>query len=84
MPTHAHTHVDTPTHCITCASWLQVGLSAYMAFAAANAAREAGYGIICNEFNSQETRITSVVWLFYMSKVRLPCVLSCLKRIVNV
>lgn len=47
---------------------MQVCLSGYMAVAAATYAYAAGYGVVCNEFDPAETRITTVQWLFYVSK----------------
>jgi len=49
---------------------MQVALSAYMAIAAAWYAYEAGYGIACNEFDPKEENISTVIWIFYVSKVR--------------
>ena len=48
----------------------QVCLSGYMAIAAIYYAYGAGYGVICNPFETQEKNITFVQWLFYFSKVR--------------
>jgi elongation of very long chain fatty acids protein 4 len=48
---------------------VQIGVSAYMAVAAAYYASQAGYGLICNEFDPQEQNITFVQWVFYVSKI---------------
>jgi hypothetical protein len=47
----------------------QVCLSAYMAVAAAYYAYKNGYPLVCAPFEPQETGITFVCWLFFVSKV---------------
>jgi len=47
----------------------QVCLSAYMAVAAAYYAYRNGYPLVCAPFEPQETGITFVSWLFFISKI---------------
>lgn len=48
----------------------QVGLCAWMMYAAATEAYDQRYPLVCAEFNPASTRIARVEWVFYLSKVR--------------
>lgn len=47
----------------------QVGLCGWMMVAAFVSAREQGYSLVCNKFDPSSTRMASIEWVFYLSKV---------------
>jgi hypothetical protein len=49
---------------------VQVFVSAYMALTVYRRAMAKGYGLVCNEYDPQELEVSSIVWVFYVSKVR--------------
>jgi Na+/H+-dicarboxylate symporter len=48
----------------------QVALCAYMIYAALAVAAEEKWGVVCNAFNGTSSKLTHVLWVFYVSKVR--------------